>query len=124
MQDQEELGGKVEMENYCGIMVDLDRCVGCYTCEVACQQENTSSQGTPWIRVNTIGPAMVNGKLRMDYVPLISDDCTFCRDRNFHPSCVAHCPTQALSVGSIPVMLDALSGVKRFQGCTIKRISK
>ncbi len=102
------------------ILVEIDRCIGCYACEVACKQENNPSPGTPWIKVNTIGPKMVNGKLRMDHVPLISDDCTFCRERGLRPSCVAHCPTEALRVCSVAPMLDALSSGKRYQVCTIK----
>jgi len=27
-------------KNKVGILVDMDRCVGCYACEVACRQEN------------------------------------------------------------------------------------
>ena len=110
------------MKKQYGILVDLERCVGCYACEVACKQENSAARGTPWIRVHTLGPEVVNGKLRMDYVPLILDRCTFCRSRDLQPSCVAHCPTQALSVFSTASMLDALSDGRRYQVCTIKNL--
>jgi len=107
------------MEKQYGILVDLDRCVGCYACEVACKQENSDAPGTPWIRVNTIGPKVVRGRLMMDYVPLVSDGCNFCPSRGLQPSCVAHCPTQALTVLSTASMLDVLTGGKRYQLCTI-----
>lgn len=105
-----------------GILVNLDRCVGCYACEVACKQENNSSPGTPWIRVNNIGPELVNGEWKMDFVPLISDGCTFYQNCGLQPSCVNNCPTKALRVYSTESMLDAISGGKRHQICIIKEL--
>ena len=110
------------MKKQYGIMVDLERCVGCYACEVACKQENSAARGTPWIRVHTLGPEVITGKFRMEYVPLITDRCTFCRSRDMQPSCVAHCPTQALSVVSAAAILDTLSKDQRYQVCVIKTL--
>ena len=101
-----------------GILVDLDRCVGCYACEVACDQENGFKPGAPWIRVHTVGPQRVNGKLRMDYIPLISEDCKF-PNCGLKPSCVVHCPTKAMKVCSPVSMLDALGSEGRYHVCTI-----
>ena len=81
------------------ILCDLDLCVGCYACEVACKQENSVPAGTRWIRVVAIGPEKVDGKMRMDFIPIITDKCTLCKRRlkeNLEPSCVASCPTEAL----------------------------
>jgi Fe-S-cluster-containing dehydrogenase component len=108
------------MEKQFGILANLDRCVGCFACEVACKQENNASPGTPWIRIHTVGPKMVFGKLRMDYVPLISKGCNFCRNRKLHPSCVDHCPTKALAFLSENSILDAINSGKRYQVCMIK----
>ena len=44
------------------ILCDLDLCVGCYACEVACKQENSVPEGVRWIRLATIGPEKVDGK--------------------------------------------------------------
>ena len=106
--------------NSLGIMVDLDRCVGCYACEVACRQENQATSTVSWIRLHTVGPALVDGKLRMDYIPLISKGCDFCKKRESGPSCIYHCPTKALRLCSTASMLDAMSGKKRYQICNIK----
>ena len=111
---------KGNVKNKYGILADLERCVGCYACEVACKQENRTSRGTPWIRVHTVGPELVDGKLRMEYIPLILDRCTFCRNRDMDPSCVAHCPTKALSIFNTNSILDALRSDRRYQVCTIK----
>ena len=123
MPGEEGLRREANMEKQYGILVDLERCVGCYACEVACEQENSPAPGTPWIRVHTIGPKMVNGKLRMEYIPLISEGCIF-PTRGLQPSCVANCPTQALKVCSTASMLDVLSSEKRYQVCTIIQASE
>jgi len=111
------------MENQYGILVDLDRCVGCYACQVACKQENNASRGTPWIRVNTVGPEMVYGKLRMEYIPLISKECNLCRARGLQPSCADHCPTKALSFLPASFILDKITDRKRYQVCIIKSVT-
>jgi Fe-S-cluster-containing dehydrogenase component len=112
--------GKYSVKSKYGIIVDLEKCVGCYACEVACKQENSDAQGVPWIRVHTVGPKVINGNLKLDYIPRILDGCTFCRQRGGGPSCVAHCPTKALLVCSAASMLEALGSNRRYQVCTIK----
>jgi Fe-S-cluster-containing dehydrogenase component len=107
------------MKRQFGILVDLDRCVGCYACEVACKQENDFTVGTPWIQVCVVGPKVVHGKLKMYYVPRILDGCNFCRSRGLQPSCVDHCPTKALMIFSSALMLDAFSTNTRYQICNI-----
>ena len=108
----------------CAIILDLEKCVGCYACEVACKQENSNARGIPWIRLHTIGPERVDGKLRMEYVPQILDQCTFCSTRNREPSCVAHCPTKALTVCSSTEILKALASNRHYQVLTIKNLSE
>jgi len=38
------------------LLVDLQRCIGCYSCVVACKQENGLPVGVNWIKVDEIGP--------------------------------------------------------------------
>ena len=38
------------------IVVDLNRCIGCYGCEVACKQENDVALGEYWNKVLVAGP--------------------------------------------------------------------
>lgn len=38
------------------MVVDLDRCIGCYACEIACKQENDVNLGSYWNKVQTMGP--------------------------------------------------------------------
>jgi molybdopterin-containing oxidoreductase family iron-sulfur binding subunit len=77
-----------------GMAIDLDRCVGCWTCAVACKEENNVPMGLWWNRVLTQGEDgldMPEGQfpyLEMSYLPLA---CQHCEDA----PCVKVCPTRA-----------------------------
>jgi Fe-S-cluster-containing dehydrogenase component len=77
------------------IIVDLDRCWGCRTCEVACSLEHGLPPNLSFIRVeearsNSPIPGSPQGK---SYVPVL---CQHCDD----PACVAACPSEALIKGA------------------------
>jgi len=111
-------------KNKVGILVDMDRCVGCYACEVACRQEN-SEKGGKKIHIMEIGPKTVGGRLLMDYFPILSDNCTLCHHRlqkDLMPACVASCPTQALFFGDEYTFLDLLHSGNRHQICKATEI--
>ena len=38
------------------IVVDLDRCIGCHGCEIACKNENEVELGSFWNKVVQVGP--------------------------------------------------------------------
>ena len=107
-----------------GIVVDLDLCVGCYACEVACKQENNVPIGTRWIRVIDVGPEELDGKLRIDFIPVMTDECTLCEHRlsqNLEPRCVDNCPTKALQCyKNTTELLAALQDGRRCQVCKVK----
>jgi len=87
------------MIEYDAIVEDLYRCVGCYACEVACRKENNLPEDEAWIKVSIIGPEKVDGKLTMDFIVSVTQDCTLCKKRlekGLKPFCVSVCPTQAL----------------------------
>lgn len=74
--------------------IDLDRCIGCHTCTVACQMENGLAPGLALIPVQTLGgvqdvPQGSFPSLYMDYVPR---PCAHCQN----PPCAEACPTEAL----------------------------
>ena len=62
--------------------VDVNRCTGCRTCEVACKVENGVELGMRWRKVRTIeedqsGPAMYHGTMACNQceVPVCADAC-------------------------------------------------
>jgi len=77
-----------------GLAIDLERCIGCHTCTIACKLENGIEKGS-WIRVRTMGgphpdtPAGVHPELSMHFLPV---PCMHC-DR---PPCIDACPLQAI----------------------------
>ena len=73
------------------LLIDLDNCVRCHACEVACRQEHdlTAAAGCRWCQVMTVGPRRVEGELHMDFVPMV---CFHCED----PLCAEVCPSGAI----------------------------
>jgi len=112
------------MTEFIGILADLDLCVGCYACEIACKQENNVPVGTRWIKVFTIGPKKTNGKIRMEFLPIMTDRCTLCANRlnkGMEPRCVDSCPVKALVVCRRDEdILSLLQSGKRYQVAKLK----
>lgn len=71
-------------------MIDLDKCIRCHSCEIACKQENDLPVGVARIKIWTIGPRRIKGQLHMDFIPTI---CLQCDD----PVCVLVCNANAIS---------------------------
>ena len=75
------------------IATDLNRCVGCLSCMVACKAVNNVPIGSYWNKVLRIGPSLKEGAtsshdVEMYYLPV---QCQHCAD----PECVKVCPTGA-----------------------------
>lgn len=70
------------------LVIDLDRCIGCRGCEVACKQENGVVLGSAWNKVRTVGPSGKYPDVEMYFFPAV---CQQCRE----PQCVKVCPTGA-----------------------------
>ena len=114
----------MKMKEQAGLIVDLDLCMGCFSCEVACKQELNLSGGRSGIQVITIGPQNVNGSLAMDFIPITSDECNLCRTRRQRgkiPFCVEICPTQALGFYGEAGILSRLRENGRFHLCKISQ---
>lgn len=77
-----------------GMAVDLERCLGCWTCAVVCKEENNVPMGMWWNRIANIGaggldvPSGAYPDLELSYLPLA---CQHCEDA----PCVKVCPTAA-----------------------------
>ena len=87
------------------IVTDLNRCVGCLACSVACKVVNDVPVGNYWNKVLRVGPNPVEGgsghfpDVEMYYLPM---QCQLCEE----PACVSVCPTNAshkLDDGSVQI---------------------
>ncbi len=91
------------------ILVNLQRCTGCWTCSLACKVANQLDDDEFRMTVRTEGsgegidrPAGVWPNLHMSWIPIWAKSCTKCPERlaeGLEPYCVHACPNGALSVG-------------------------
>jgi len=108
-----------------GLIVDLDRCVGCHSCEISCKQEFQLPIGEKWITVVQVGPHLVDGTYLMDYVHNVSDGCTLCEHRvkqGQRPACETNCPTNAIQLLSAPDLLKVIQSRKHIELCKVGEI--
>ncbi|MFC1892725.1 4Fe-4S dicluster domain-containing protein [Chloroflexota bacterium] len=71
------------------LLIDVDKCVGCYACELACKQENKLPLESRWCVVNPVGPRRIQDEMHLDFVPSV---CIQCAD----PICSYFCPFDAI----------------------------
>ena len=91
------------------ILVDLQRCTGCWTCSLACKVGNRLADDEFWLTVRTQGsgegidrPAGTWPNLHMSWIPIWSQSCVKCPSRikrGDEPYCVHACPNGALTIG-------------------------
>ena len=91
------------------ILVDLQRCIGCWTCSLACKVGNNLPDEEFFLTVRTLGsgegidrPAGIWPNLHMSWQPVWSTKCIKCPSRlaaGEKPYCVNSCPCGALSIG-------------------------
>lgn len=102
------------------IVVEREKCVGCYSCIVACKLEHNlppypahppvgHPTGPALIRVDRIGPEMHGDRVGLSYHPIL---CVHCPDA----PCIEACPQAAvyrdLETGVTLVQQDECSGCR------------
>ena len=75
------------MKQYC-LVIDLDRCIGCMACTVACKLENDVPLGSNRMVVKQVGPTGTYPDLEMYFLPAVCQQCE-------KPTCAEVCPTGA-----------------------------
>jgi Fe-S-cluster-containing dehydrogenase component len=105
-------------------VLDLDRCVGCWACAVACKMENDLPDGVWWVHVETVGgagrdtSAGVFPDVRKHYMPVI-DQCVYTPAQlatGQPPACARACPVDVIQIGNLndegdPVASAVASGM-------------
>lgn len=71
-----------------GVLIDLNKCVGCHACTIACQNENDLPLDMKWNRVFRKGPVGEYPNLKGYTIPL---PCMHCQEA----PCIDGCPTGA-----------------------------
>ncbi len=74
-----------------GMIIDLERCVGCHACTIACKAEweVPVESGRNW--VFRLGPSLVNNEMASTYYPGLCNHCT-------DPVCVPECPADTIDM--------------------------
>jgi len=102
------------------LLVDLDKCIGCYACEVGCQQWHQVPRDKKRMRVHTIGPHKKGLRMITEYFPEATNFCDFCasnQDRSLF--CVDICPVDALQFTDDEGSVALLNSGRRYQICKI-----
>lgn len=76
------------MKQY-AFVIELDRCIGCKGCQVACKMENGTTLGSDRTKVRAVGPFGTYPDLQMYFLPTMCQQCE-------NPVCVRVCPSGAV----------------------------
>jgi Fe-S-cluster-containing dehydrogenase component len=109
------------------ILVDLDRCTGCWTCSMACKVAYKLPEKKWRMYVRTLGSGSgmdePDGKwpdVHMSWMPIYTSTCVLCRprtDKGKEPFCTYNCPTRCLTFGDIDDPQSPISiRLKELQG--------
>ena len=105
-----------------GMAIDLDRCLACQACVIACKMENNVPASTPdsfkskkmTLRTRVV-PLRVDGKYpnpRIDIYPVLCNQCE-------NPACVAACPSGATYKRDDGIVLIDLEKCDGYKYCMI-----
>ena len=77
-----------------GMVIDLNKCIGCHTCVNSCKMQNNVPMGMLWNRVLSAGSEELDGvqgvypNLEKKYIPVACQHCE-------NAACVKVCPVEA-----------------------------
>ena len=84
------------------LYADIDRCVGCHACEVACRQEHSFPLEEIRIKILETEPEKVGERICINFIPVVTNKCVLAKAKNIvTPACVSVCPTQAIMYSDI-----------------------
>ena len=74
-----------------GMIIDLERCVGCHACTIACKAEWDVPVDFNRNWVYRLGPTLIGGEMASTYYPGLCNHCT-------EPVCVPECPADQVEM--------------------------
>ena len=96
------------------IITDLNRCVGCLACSVACKAVNNVPIGSYWNKVVRVGPNPIpggSGQYPDVYMYFLPISCQHCEN----PACLKVCPVGATykdDMGRVEIHYDKCIGCR------------
>lgn len=113
-----------------GILVNLEYCTGCHSCEVACKRERDLPKGEFGIKVMEVGPWQystdeqgLKGKWEWTYAPVLTQACDLCEERTEvgkMPMCVQHCQAWCMYYGELEDLAKKMTNGERWELLTNK----
>lgn len=106
-----------EMLKRYSIVIDLERCIGCHACTIACKLENNIEKGS-WIQVETVGGKSMDTasgefpNVSMHYLPKLCMHCA-------KPSCMDACPLGAIYKRGDGIVLINTTKCDGCQACIV-----
>ncbi len=98
-----------------GLLVDINFCTGCHSCEVACKNEHDLPLDNYGIKISKVGPFKIEQQdWVFNYVPSLTKECDLCHERverGEKPSCVLHCLGQALEYGPVEHLVKRMEEI-------------
>jgi anaerobic selenocysteine-containing dehydrogenase/Fe-S-cluster-containing dehydrogenase component len=96
------------------LMIDLERCTGCKSCEAACKQTNALGPGSYRNRVMWFDEQQVDSKhdflARLDFLTVTCQQCE-------RPACLRACPVYPKAISKDPVTGVVAINENRCTGC-------
>jgi Fe-S-cluster-containing dehydrogenase component len=92
-----------------GMLLDAERCTGCYSCQSACRETNRVPFEEKWLEVIRRKPVMVDGEPQLYHLlaPVL-DKCAGCVERENPPLCERVCMASCLYVAPVEKLLPLL----------------
>jgi Fe-S-cluster-containing dehydrogenase component len=96
-------------ETRVGVLLNAERCTGCYSCQSACRDTNHVPFEEKWLEVVRRKPVMIDGELNLYHLlapPL--EKCQECVERENPPLCERVCMASCIYVRPVEQLLPLL----------------
>jgi Fe-S-cluster-containing dehydrogenase component len=92
-----------------GMLLDAERCTGCYSCQSACREVNQVPFDEKWLEVVRRKPVKVDGDLTLYHLlaPVL-EKCAECVKHENPPLCMRVCMASCLYVAPLEELLPKL----------------